>query len=56
MTRQVTFNPCGITVRVEEGENLLRAALDAGVHGGRVWVELRGKKGITFCVSFSKNL
>ncbi len=32
MTRQVTFNPYGITVRVKEGENLLRAALDAGVH------------------------
>lgn len=32
MTRQVTFNPDGITVRVEEGENLLRPALDAGVH------------------------
>jgi PAS domain S-box-containing protein len=25
-------------------------------HGGRVWVEPRGKKGITFCVSISKNL
>ena len=24
-------------------------------HGGRVWVEPRGKKGITFCVSISKN-
>ena len=32
MSRRVTFNPYGITVRVEEGENLLRAALDAGVH------------------------
>ena len=35
MTRQVTFNPYGITVRVKEGESLLSAALDAGVHGGR---------------------
>jgi PAS domain S-box-containing protein len=25
-------------------------------HGGRVWVEPRGKKGATFCVSISKNL
>ncbi len=32
MTRQVTFNPYGITVRVREGESLLSAALDAGVH------------------------
>ncbi|MFZ0944223.1 MAG: 2Fe-2S iron-sulfur cluster-binding protein [Syntrophobacteraceae bacterium] len=32
MTRQVTFNPYGITVRVKEGESLLSAALDAGVH------------------------
>jgi len=32
MSRKVTFNPYGITARVEEGENLLHAALDAGVH------------------------
>ena len=32
MSGQVTFNPYGITVQVEEGENLLRAAMDAGVH------------------------
>lgn len=32
MTRQVTFNPYGITVRVKEGESLLRTALDAEVH------------------------
>ena len=25
-------------------------------HGGRVWVEPTGKKGITFCVSISKDL
>ncbi len=32
MTRQVTFNPYEITVRVRDGESLLSAALDAGVH------------------------
>ncbi len=32
MTRQVTFNPYGITAKARDGENLLRAALDAGVH------------------------
>ncbi|MHC1724500.1 MAG: ASKHA domain-containing protein [Syntrophobacteraceae bacterium] len=32
MTKQVTFVPYGIKVQVEDGGNLLRAALDAGVH------------------------
>lgn len=32
MTRNVIFEPYGITIAVEDGENLLRAALDAGVH------------------------
>jgi uncharacterized 2Fe-2S/4Fe-4S cluster protein (DUF4445 family) len=32
MTRRVTFIPHGIEVEVEDGENLLRAALDGGVH------------------------
>lgn len=32
MSREVTFNPYGIKVQVEEGQSLLRAALDAGVH------------------------
>ncbi|MEN6438309.1 MAG: ASKHA domain-containing protein [Syntrophobacter sp.] len=32
MTRKVTFNPYGISIQVPEGETLLRAALDAGVH------------------------
>jgi len=30
--KKVTFNPYGLTVEVQEGENLLRAALAAGVH------------------------
>jgi uncharacterized 2Fe-2S/4Fe-4S cluster protein (DUF4445 family) len=30
--KKVTFNPYGLTIEVEEGENLLRAALQAGVH------------------------
>jgi uncharacterized 2Fe-2S/4Fe-4S cluster protein (DUF4445 family) len=30
--RKVTFNPYGLTIEVKEGENLLRAALGAGVH------------------------
>ena len=32
MAKKVTFQPYDITVEVEEGENLLRAALNAGVH------------------------
>ena len=32
MGKKVTFQPYDITVEVEEGENLLRAALNAGVH------------------------
>ncbi|MEW6659341.1 MAG: ASKHA domain-containing protein [Thermodesulfobacteriota bacterium] len=32
MDKKVTFNPYGLTIEVEEGENLLRAALGAGVH------------------------
>ncbi|MBM4294673.1 MAG: DUF4445 domain-containing protein [Deltaproteobacteria bacterium] len=32
MTKRVTFKPYDITVEVSEGENLLRAALEAGVH------------------------
>ncbi|MBM4272874.1 MAG: DUF4445 domain-containing protein [Deltaproteobacteria bacterium] len=32
MVRRVTFKPYDITVEVPEGENLLRAALEAGVH------------------------
>ena len=32
MGKKVTFNPYGLTVEVQEGENLLRAALAAGVH------------------------
>ncbi len=30
--KKVTFNPYGLTIEVGEGENLLRAALQAGVH------------------------
>lgn len=30
--KKVTFNPYGLTIEVAEGENLLRAALQAGVH------------------------
>jgi uncharacterized 2Fe-2S/4Fe-4S cluster protein (DUF4445 family) len=30
--KKVTFNPYGLTIEVPEGENLLRAALEAGVH------------------------
>jgi uncharacterized 2Fe-2S/4Fe-4S cluster protein (DUF4445 family) len=30
--KKITFNPYGLTIEVEEGENLLRAALGAGVH------------------------
>jgi uncharacterized 2Fe-2S/4Fe-4S cluster protein (DUF4445 family) len=30
--KKVTFQPYDITIEVEEGENLLKAALDAGVH------------------------
>jgi uncharacterized 2Fe-2S/4Fe-4S cluster protein (DUF4445 family) len=30
--KKVTFNPYGLTIEVPEGENLLRAALAAGVH------------------------
>jgi uncharacterized 2Fe-2S/4Fe-4S cluster protein (DUF4445 family) len=30
--KKITFNPYGLTIEVEEGENLLRAALQAGVH------------------------
>ena len=32
MTKKVTFKPYDITIEVEDGENLLRAALEAGVH------------------------
>ncbi|MBI4795601.1 MAG: DUF4445 domain-containing protein [Deltaproteobacteria bacterium] len=32
MGKKVTFNPYGLTIEVEDGENLLRAALQAGVH------------------------
>ena len=32
MAKQVTFKPYEITVEVPDGENLLRAALMAGVH------------------------
>ncbi len=32
MGKKITFNPYGLTIEVEEGENLLRAALGAGVH------------------------
>jgi uncharacterized 2Fe-2S/4Fe-4S cluster protein (DUF4445 family) len=32
MTYKLTFNPYEITVEVERGENLLRAASDAGIH------------------------
>ncbi|MFW6122682.1 MAG: ASKHA domain-containing protein [Thermodesulfobacteriota bacterium] len=32
MAKKVTFQPYDITVEVEDGENLLRAALSAGVH------------------------
>uniref|UniRef100_A0A7C3UZR6 DUF4445 domain-containing protein n=1 Tax=Desulfobacca acetoxidans TaxID=60893 RepID=A0A7C3UZR6_9BACT len=32
MGKKVTFKPYDITIEVEEGENLLRAALNAGVH------------------------
>ncbi len=32
MGKKVTFNPYGLTIEVPEGENLLRAALEAGVH------------------------
>ncbi|MEW6386744.1 MAG: ASKHA domain-containing protein [Thermodesulfobacteriota bacterium] len=32
MPKNVTFQPYGLTVEVPEGENLLRAALNAGVH------------------------
>ncbi len=32
MSQRVTFKPYDITVEVQEGENLLRAALQAGVH------------------------
>lgn len=32
MTRKVIFEPYNITIAVRDGENLLRAALDAGVH------------------------
>lgn len=32
MTRKVTFYPYEVTVEVPDGENLLRAALEAGVH------------------------
>ena len=32
MSKKVTFNPYNLTIEVEEGENLLRAALQAGVH------------------------
>jgi uncharacterized 2Fe-2S/4Fe-4S cluster protein (DUF4445 family) len=30
--KKVTFNPYGLTIEVADGENLLRAALQAGVH------------------------
>ena len=32
MSRRVTFKPYDLTVEVEDGENLLKASLDAGVH------------------------
>lgn len=32
MAKKVTFQPYDITIEVEDGENLLRAALSAGVH------------------------
>jgi uncharacterized 2Fe-2S/4Fe-4S cluster protein (DUF4445 family) len=32
VAKKITFNPYGLTIEVEEGENLLRAALGAGVH------------------------
>jgi uncharacterized 2Fe-2S/4Fe-4S cluster protein (DUF4445 family) len=32
LSKRVTFNPYGITIEVEERENLLRAAVEAGVH------------------------
>jgi uncharacterized 2Fe-2S/4Fe-4S cluster protein (DUF4445 family) len=32
MTKKITFKPYDLTVEVEDGENLLRAALRAGVH------------------------
>jgi len=32
VTKRVTFKPYDITIEVPEGENLLRAALEAGVH------------------------
>ena len=32
MTFKLTFNPYDITIEVPEGENLLRAASDAGIH------------------------
>ena len=32
MGKKVTFNPYGLTIEVADGENLLRAALQAGVH------------------------
>jgi len=32
LNKKVTFKPYDITVEVEDGENLLKAALDAGVH------------------------
>ncbi len=46
------------TSRGVEGAGLGLAIVKeiAEQHGGRVWVELRGEKGITFCVSISKNL
>jgi PAS domain S-box-containing protein len=46
------------TSRGVEGAGLGLAIVKeiAEQHGGRVWVEPRGKKGTTFCVSISKNL
>jgi signal transduction histidine kinase len=46
------------TSRGVEGAGLGLAIVKeiAEQHGGRVWVEPRGKKGITFYVSISKNL
>ena len=46
------------TSRGVEGAGLGLAIVKeiAEQHRGRVWVEPRGKKGITFCVSISKNL
>jgi uncharacterized 2Fe-2S/4Fe-4S cluster protein (DUF4445 family) len=32
VTKKVTFKPYDITIEVDDGENLLRAALEAGVH------------------------